>query len=206
MSMDSGLTFSRSPIRCHLYSTSTCGPTLPRHRRDIADRESNLQVFSVVENPDFRSPTPRDLLTRVHTIDGSEPIGVSLLAISPLPLHQLGAPTRDMPICDVKCDLTVPVTPDRRLYFLLSFEPLPPCAQTCNFPCKLPKHDCTYTVPRRIRRPISSELPYGSWVLRKNSLHALLAANLQTRLSVEASTLCAPLQQQSQFFYSESQL
>jgi hypothetical protein len=142
MSMDSGLTFSRSPIRCHLYSTSTCGPTLPRHRRDIADRESNIQAFSVVENPDSPIPDSLGFLdtrpTRSTVLILSE---ISLLAISPLPLHQLGAPTRDMPICDVKCDLTVPETPDRRLYFLLSFEPLPPCAQTCNFPCKPSKHD-----------------------------------------------------------------
>jgi hypothetical protein len=83
-----------------------------------------MQTFSVVENPDSPNPRYWDSLTRVPSINGSELIGVSLFAISLLLLRKLGAPTRDMPICDVAYDLTVPVTPDRWLHFLLGFKPL----------------------------------------------------------------------------------
>jgi hypothetical protein len=70
-------------IQCHLSSPKPRGPTLPLHRRDFMDRESMMQVFVDVENPERRTPTSRDLAPRVSVaIDDSDQIGESLLAIS----------------------------------------------------------------------------------------------------------------------------
>jgi hypothetical protein len=48
----------------------------------------------------LRTPRYLDSLMRVLTINGLDPIGVSLFAISLLPLQKFGALIRDMSICD----------------------------------------------------------------------------------------------------------
>jgi hypothetical protein len=104
MSMDSGLSFSRSSILRHLFSTNAgCDPTQLSHR-NIAFRDSELQEYYVLENPD--SPTPNFLgSSDMHpqTMDGSELVGISRLAILQFLLHKFGASTRESPIHDITC-------------------------------------------------------------------------------------------------------
>jgi hypothetical protein len=85
----------------------------PTYKRSLSSRA-----------PILRTPILRDPLTCIPTINGFDAIGISRIAISLLLLHQLGAPTRDMPICDVAYAMMVPVTLDRWLHFLLGFKPL----------------------------------------------------------------------------------
>jgi hypothetical protein len=74
MFLDSGFSFPQSPIWCHLYPTSSRGPTLPHHRRDIANCESKRKVSSVLENPNSSNPDilgfldthPRDQRLRAY--------------------------------------------------------------------------------------------------------------------------------------------
>jgi hypothetical protein len=104
MSMDSGLAFSRSSILRHLFSTNVgCDPT-QLSRRNITFRDSELQEYSILENPDSLTPNflgSSDM--RPQTMDGLELVGISLLAISQFLLHKFGASTHESMIHDIMC-------------------------------------------------------------------------------------------------------
>jgi hypothetical protein len=123
MPMDSGFAFSRSPISYHLYSTNPCGSTLPRHYRDIADHESNMQAFPVIENPDSpipdssKSPDTRPSKSTVLSISGNRSSGYRHSPSNDL-VFQLAIGQYAIS----RVDLTVLVTPDRQRYFLLSLK------------------------------------------------------------------------------------
>jgi hypothetical protein len=102
MLKDSGLTFSRSPIWYATCPPLTLTVAHTTFRRDIAFRDSKRARVSCLRKPRFSElPTPRDLLTHVPLMDGSELIGISRIAISQFSLQQLWS--FDLRIPDMRC-------------------------------------------------------------------------------------------------------
>jgi hypothetical protein len=132
MPKDSGLTFSRSPMTMPpVLHYLLLWPTR-LSRRDIAFRDSELQEFLPLKTPILRTPTPRDLLTRVLTDGRFWAIGISRIAISQFLLHNFGASTCESPIHDVTCRSDGSLWLGSTALPLLSFEPLPHLH--CNLP------------------------------------------------------------------------
>jgi hypothetical protein len=101
--MNSGLTFPRTPIQRHLYSTNPRGPTIPRHLGISRIANPTCECSLLSRTPILRTPIPRDPSTRVPKINGYDFVEISRIAMSPLLLHHFGTPTRDMPKCDSTC-------------------------------------------------------------------------------------------------------